>query len=361
MSSLHERRFLQGVLAYAREQSPIWSVHWGSGLHPEMVEDLRSKDGLFTFGVSAPQKIILEALGLPIVNFSSVNLPWPGVASVSPDNGAIGWVAAEYFLERLHRNFLFFGAHSHSYSRERREGFRRRLAGRDVQVVDQFEPREDQDAKVVSVLRRCQRPLAVFAANDVFARRICRLATAEGFAVPEELAILGADREDLISLSSPVPLSSVDVNSEGMGRRAAAIIHGIRDGSLPPSYRELFPPRAVATDFSTDTLATEDSGLAKALRFIREQAFQQIQVEDVARHAGVGRRTLERKFSALVGRSIDQSIRQTRIKRARSLLRESKLSLDEIAERCGFSSTDYFSKVFKSQVGQSPGAFRRTP
>lgn len=359
MGSLHERRFLQGILAYAKEQTPIVSVHWGSGLHPEMIRDLRTKNGLFSFGVNAREKRILKDLGLPIVNFSSVNLPWPGVASLTPDNGAIGRMAAEYFLDRLYRTFVFVGVHTHSYSRERLEGFRKRLAGLEVVALDRFENVAESDAGIVAMLRQGPRPLAVFAANDLFARRVCRLAEAEGFAVPEGVAVLGVDREELVSLSSPVPLSSVDVDSERMGRRAAEILHGILEGDLAADHTELFPPCGVVTNLSTDTLATEDEGLAKALRFIREEAFHKIQVEDVARHAGVGRRTLERKFSDLVGKSIDRSIRQTRLERAQTLLRESKLTLDDIAERCGFSSTDYFSKVFKNHTGQTPAAYRR--
>lgn len=359
MTSLHERRFLQGVLGYAKEQTPIWSVVWGSGFHPETVKDIQSKDGIFSFGVNAKEKQTLEATGLPIVNFSSMNLPWPGVASVTPDNEAIGRMAAEYFLERLHRNFLFVGVETHSYSRERLEGFRKRLAGLEVYVVEESKEKGDPEGMILSHFRKRHRPLAVFGANDLFARQVCRLAVGEGFSVPEDIAILGVDLEDLVSLSSPVPLSSVDVDSENMGRRAAAVLHGIFEGTLARDHAEIFPPCGVMTDLSTDTLATEDEGLAKALRYIREEAFHKIQVEDVARHAGVGRRSLERKFSKLVGKSIDQSIRQTRLERARILLRDSKLPLNEIAERCGFSSTDYFSKVFKAQTGHTPAAFRR--
>lgn len=359
MTSQHERRFLRGLFAHSREQTPIWSVRWGSGINPVVLKDLESKDGLICFGVNVRDKPILEGLGLPIVNFSSISLPWPGVASVTPDNQAVGRLAAEYFLDRLHRNFLFVGTESHSYSRERLVGFRRRLTGLEVWVADDYLAGGEPDSGILSMLRQLPRPLAVFAANDLFARRVCRLAVEAGISVPEEVAILGVDREELVSLSCPVPLSSVDVDSENMGRRAAEVLHCIVRGTLPPNHTEVFPPFGVVTDLSTDTLATGDEGLAKALCFIRDHAFEKIGVEDVARRAGVGRRTLERKFSDLVGKSIDQSIRQTRLDRARILLRDSKLTLAEIAERCGFSSTDYFSKVFKAQSGHTPAAFRQ--
>ncbi|MCH8527312.1 MAG: substrate-binding domain-containing protein [Kiritimatiellae bacterium] len=359
MSSQHQRRFLRGVFLYAKEQTPVWSVYWGGGMHPDMVKDIQTKDGVICFGLNEQEKETLKATGLPIVNFSAINLPWPEVASVTPDNQAIGRMAAEYFLDRLHRNFLFVGADSHSYSRERLDGFRKRLAGLEVCAVDEYAQGQNPEKTIAAKLHALPKPLAVFGANDLFARRVCRIAAAEGFSVPEEIAILGVDREDLVSLSSPIPLSSVDVGSQNMGRRAAEILHGILEGTLAPDHAEAFPPCGVVTDLSTDTLATEDEGLAKALRFIREKAFEKIQVEDVARHAGVGRRSLERKFKDLVGRSVDQSIRHTRLERARILLRESKLTLDDIAERCGFSSTDYFSKVFKAHTGQTPSVFRR--
>ena len=63
-------------------------------------------------------------------------------------------------------------------------------------------------------------------------------------------------------------------------------------------------------------------------------------------------------FKSAIGVSPAKFMINCKTARAKELLSEDYLSLEEIAERCGFSSLSYFCRVFKSSTGMTPGEFR---
>ncbi|MCH8512208.1 MAG: substrate-binding domain-containing protein [Kiritimatiellae bacterium] len=362
MESMHTLRLIQGVTAFGREQTPLWNVRWGNILSENTFPGINEMDGVLTFGVGEGGRKLLKTLTPPVVNLSSSNLPWASVASVSPDDVAIGRMAATYFQERLYKNFAFFGVASHVYSRERLAGFQARLGRTDFPVfANEKKSAQPYGERLGAFLLALPHQTALFCANDYFARRACQAAVEMDVSVPDQLAILGVDADELISQSSPVPVSSVDPDAHRMARRGAELLGQILRGEMDRHHQELFPPATVRTDRSTDALATEDAGLAKALAFIREQAYMGISVDDVALAAGLGRRTLERRFKDALGHGVDPYIRRTRLHRAKTLLRDSPLTIAEISERCGFNTVYYFSTVFKKETGVTPGSYRRPP
>lgn len=110
---------------------------------------------------------------------------------------------------------------------------------------------------------------------------------------------------------------------------------------------------------STDTRATDDPLIAKALKFIRACASDNISVNTVARAAGVGRRDLERSFRRSLNCSVLDEIRSVRVARVKELLAQTTLSMDAIAIRCGFSTPSRMTIVFRQITGMSPSAYLR--
>ena len=99
--------------------------------------------------------------------------------------------------------------------------------------------------------------------------------------------------------------------------------------------------------------------MVKALRFIRENPARIMQVDDVARHAGLCRRALELRFQHLLGRSPASEIRRVRMDRAIELLQRTTLSVATVAERSGFSSPEYMASVFRAHLGTTPLHYRK--
>ncbi|HLL90245.1 MAG TPA: helix-turn-helix transcriptional regulator, partial [Tepidisphaeraceae bacterium] len=83
-----------------------------------------------------------------------------------------------------------------------------------------------------------------------------------------------------------------------------------------------------------------------------------LSVQDVADHVGVGRRTLERRFSGLLGRSPGEEIPRWRLRHAQQLLTRTNEKISRIACRCGFSDAKAFRASFRAAYGCLPAAYR---
>ncbi|MCB1211645.1 MAG: helix-turn-helix transcriptional regulator, partial [Verrucomicrobiales bacterium] len=120
------------------------------------------------------------------------------------------------------------------------------------------------------------------------------------------------------------------------------------------------PPGDIAVRQSSDIVAVEDPRIATALRFIRQHATEQIDVNRVAREAALSRTVLERRMKALIGRSPGEEINRIRFAAVEKLLTQTNLTLDAIAARCGFTHPQYMAEAFRKRTSLTPGEFRRT-
>ncbi|WP_289291134.1 helix-turn-helix domain-containing protein [Bacteroides sp. 41_26] len=100
-------------------------------------------------------------------------------------------------------------------------------------------------------------------------------------------------------------------------------------------------------------ICTNDS-LKKAIAYIRLNYQSEITMNDVAEYAGISERYLRRLFSQYLNLSPLDYLNQMRINRAIELLRNTEMSVKEICYLCGFRSPQYFSRIFKQQMGISP-------
>lgn len=92
----------------------------------------------------------------------------------------------------------------------------------------------------------------------------------------------------------------------------------------------------------------------------RNIANEKFSIEDIGQAMGISRIQLYRRAKPVLEVSINEFIVQTRLQKARFLLRnEPQLSVSEIAQRVGFSSAAYFSTAFKNKFGTTPRAFRQ--
>lgn len=76
--------------------------------------------------------------------------------------------------------------------------------------------------------------------------------------------------------------------------------------------------------------------------------------ESLAKLAGVSVRQLERLFKSHLGRTVSAHYMELRLRRARLLIRQSALSVLEVAVACGFVSASHFSRVYRARFGHPP-------
>ncbi len=291
------------------------------------------------------------------------------IPEVEANDEAIGSMAAQYFVQKGFRNLAFMGAEA-NWSRERWAGFKRTAQefGCEPRLLQHAEGpsptgrgfvRPHYGDEIVAWLRSLPKPVGVLACNDIRGRELNELCLEEDLKVPDQLAIMGVDNDDLECELSHPPLSSVAVPWREAGFRAASLLSDLFDGKDVPAVRHLIDPTMVCERQSTDTLAIHDEEVAAAVRFIRENAHQRISVEDVLREVPAARRSLEKRFRAILGRSPLEEIRRVHIERAKHLLLTTDLAMPEIAEASGFTSAAWFSKAFHDIAGEAPISYRR--
>jgi LacI family transcriptional regulator len=296
---------------------------------------------------------------VPLVNtartLSLERLRAARVHSVLPDDAAVGRAAYRYFRDRGFTSFAFCGHPTGDWSLARQHAFEQaaRAEGFGCEVsVDA----DEVPARWVAALTRAT---ALFAANDRYSWYAVAACRAAGRRIPDDVAILGVDNDELTVAMSRPTLSSVELPGFQIGQAAAAVLARLMDGERVRPVPELFPPEGVISRASTDVLAMDDQAVVEAIRYIRANAQTPITVEDVLEAVPLGRRSLERRFRRAMGRSLLDEIRQAHIELAKRLLRETAADMPVVARRCGFASAVRFSTVFHDAVGVPPTAFRR--
>jgi TolB-like protein/AraC-like DNA-binding protein len=82
---------------------------------------------------------------------------------------------------------------------------------------------------------------------------------------------------------------------------------------------------------------------------------EQFGVEELAKYVGMSRSQLHRRLTTATGQSVSQFIREHRLERGMTLLKEGRLTAAEVADRIGFGSATYFNKCFNELYGFPPG------
>ena len=194
--------------------------------------------------------------------------------------------------------------------------------------------------------------------TDLLGQQLLEACQRAGVLVPEQVAVVGADNDELICNLCFPPLSSVIINDEQRGYQAAAVLDELMAGRAAPARRVDIEPVGVVSRASTDILAIDDPSLAASLRFIRDHACDSIGVDDVVAAVPMSRSALERRFRHVVGRSINDEIVRVRLNRAIELLSATQLELKMIAHKAGFGSPSYMGAVFRDKLGRTPGSYR---
>lgn len=103
----------------------------------------------------------------------------------------------------------------------------------------------------------------------------------------------------------------------------------------------------------------QDERIAKALQYMMAHCAEEIGVEDVARHTSLSLQHLSRLFREQSGESLSRHLWRIRTEKARRLILETGLSLNEIAEDCGFQNPFHLSRKVRERYGKSPRDLRR--
>ncbi len=111
-------------------------------------------------------------------------------------------------------------------------------------------------------------------------------------------------------------------------------------------------------DPATSTAPMGDAIVRGALDMVWNYSHQSLLVGDIAKQLGVTRRTLERRFLAACGHTMQDELTACRLSRAKRLLRETHLPIKHIAYSVGFSKPEYMATVFQRKLHTTPRQYR---
>ena len=364
-SNSYGRGLLRGIVSYIQEHGrwavylsehsrgdkpPRWLAQWkGHGIIAR-IENAAIAEGL-------------RKLAMPIVDVSAARLI-PSLPWFETDDGAIAHLAADHLLERGFKYLGFAGDARFNWSNWRCEHFQNciRTAGREGFV---YRPSrgfalddEEQVDDLAMWIRGLPKPVGIMACYDLRGQQVLEACRRNDIPVPDEVAVIGVDNDDLLCELSHPPLSSVIPNTHRTGYEAARLLDEMMSGRHVRGETHLIPPMGIATRQSTDALAIEDRNVARAVHFIRLNAFSGIKVKDVLKAVPHSRTLLEGRFKKLLGRTPHEEILRVRLNRVKQLLVETNLSLEAIAERSGFPHVEYLSVAFRREVGLPPSRYR---
>jgi LacI family transcriptional regulator len=363
----YTREVLRGVQAYGHHR-PGWIFRDGPS-DPRILRPLREwkPHGIIAHLFDKKLANALVKLGVPLVNTTNT-LKELDLPLVEVDHAKVGQLAAAYFLDRGFRHFGYFGSSWTGFSKDREAAFREHVEQRGFVVRScyaEYLPRpplaeswKGVDVRIRAWLKALPKPVAILSSNDVPARELAEMCRQLELHVPEQVALLGVDNDELeCHLCNPI-LSSIALPGQRIGYEAAKMLHRLMDGR-PMKRRSCFlPPLRVVTRQSTDTLAIQDDDLAASLAFIRTHAHEEIGVESILEHVPLSRRALERKFRDQLGRTVLEEIRRVRLEFVKALLSETDLPMPAIAARSGFSGARRLAVVFRQIVRITPTAYR---
>ncbi len=303
---------------------------------------------------------------VPAVNISWLGMQYSDIPTVTSDEWACGKFAAEYFLERHFKNFGFVGPRPwEGYQTTLHDSVKQSLSQQNLDLATFQYPNQNQFSQEFSNslgrwLTQLPKPVALVVWSSELGRMVSAKCVELGMVIPNEVSMVCVEHDALASSLSPTPLSSLDQDPWRVGYTAANTLHRLMDGHKIEQQQILVPPISIVQRFSSEASAVQDDLVREVYRYIHEHVGDGLNVDEIVRHFGVSRRSLEKKFQDHLQRSPAQIIRRARLAIVKRLLRETTLTLPQIAERSGFSQAEVLSRAFKKETGVTPSQFRGT-
>ena len=366
------RGMLRGIVRYARLHGP-WSFYiapgdfaqalpkmkqWGGGGIIARVETRQVAEDILRADVPAVIMDLEPRVAAEVPQLSKF-------CEVFSDSEGAARLAAEHLLERGFESFAYVGLPDRIWSERRGEAFCAavRKAGFEPYVYPAPRRKGDrewgQEQNIMAQwIAQLPKPVGIMACHDDRGHGVleaCRLAEVD---VPEEVAVVGADDDELFCELADPPLSSVAMNTEHGGYRTAHMLDQLMRHKVQTPQRLIVEATHVVTRRSSDVKILNGPEVGAALSFIHRNRSRDFTIDDIAREVGVSRRNLEVKFRKSVGRTILAEIQRIRLDHAKRMLRETDLPIPQIAEASGYNSSSYMTQVFRKEVGVTPAKFR---
>lgn len=351
----------RGILSYASNTGP-WRILAKPGISDQLSVLTKGwkVDGIIALvGKESLAQEITQS-GLPVVNVCDTKVADFSAPCVRTNDDVTTQLAIDHFLERGFRHIAYVGGLKNASM----IWFAERLEKKAVENGMTFAAYSDHvdepelSDQLTQWLHHLPKPCGILTWGHGAARQIIDCCQEYRIPVPHDISVLSGHYDDLFCRTCFPPLSGIQAPTKQIGYHAAYLLDEIMHGKDVPHENTFIPPQDIRENLSTDTLAIEDPQLVQVVKYIRTHAFVEINMADILKAVPMARRSLDRRFAKAFGRTPMEEVRRLRINKARQLLADSDLPIQQIAEACGFSSYNYLSLFFKKMTGMSPRVYR---
>jgi LacI family transcriptional regulator len=362
-----DRKLLRGMMKYSKENGPWlffrtpsdykfengreewvaqWAKEWGAdaiiGRWDESKLDLLSK------------------LDIPIVlqnTKSRSNI----YSNLTGEYIRTGQMAAEYFRKKFFTSYAFYGIKDVIWSTEKGRGFREEVLKEKSQYT-QFE----EDARTVydrqkltDWLESLPKGTALFCCDDAHALTITETCKIAGIRVPEDIAVLGVDGDDLICEISDPPISSIQLEVEHGGYETCRLLHQQILNKRREPFNVFISPSEIKERNSTRAFNISDPHIMNVVKYIDENYMCDIRMESIFKLVPLSRRSVEMRFKKATGMSIYQYLLNTRIEHFAYLLTTTDKPYIDLAYEVGFRDFANVTRTFRKYKGCTPLEHRK--
>ena len=303
---------------------------------------------------------------IPTVNVWR-NSPVPNLYGVYPDLWIAAEMAAQHFLDRGVRRLacVFRGndpSEQHLADRFKKyandAGCPCELICVNIRFAHSLSAWTKTQALIKGWLETATFPVGVLTSVDMLGRHVAQLVSESRRMVPRDVAIVSTHNEPTICQCPEPTLSSIEFGFDRIGYEAARLLGQLLDGDNPAQKEVFVPPRELVIRQSSDFIFSHDPTVTLAMQFISQNAHKPINVDRVAHHVDVSRRTLEKKFELHAGHTVAAELRRVRIDHAKRLLAGSDSPIADVAKATGFATSNQLARVFRREVKMTPREYR---
>ena len=366
-ASEFDRKLLRGMVRYSKENGP-WlfyripsNQHLGKSREELVVEWARKWKADAIIGRWDESKSdLLQSLNIPIVlqnNLSRSDV----YSNLTGDYEGTGRLAARYFRRKLFTNYAFFGVKDVIWSEERSKGFREEVEAAHC-VYYSYEETPDAGGdrkKVADWLKSLPSSTALFCCDDAHALFVTETCRMTGIKIPEDIAVLGVDDDDLFCEISDPPISSIQLEVEQGGYMTCKHLHEQILKHRKQPFNIVISSLGIKERASTCTYNISDPQVLKIVRYIDSSYNTDILIEDILNLVPMSRRSVEMRFKKATGMTMYQYLLSVRVEHMAYLLSTTDRPYADLAYEVGFRELGNVSRTFRKFKGCTPVEYRR--
>ena len=351
------RRTIRGILDYTLQHGPwdIWIDPKGQNEKFTLPEG-EQFDGVIARVSNKRLLGELKSRKIPVVNVSGIQFEKSRFPRVCIDQEKNAALALEHFKSRSLRHFAYVGPRHLDYVKQHERAFERAVSnsGMTCHVYENKTTAGDDcfwhpsQQRLITWLKSLPNPIGIYTWGVEVGRDLILACRKAGLQVPHDVAILGGDYDELLSDACHPALSGILTPAQQVGYQAASILHQQIQGDTVSRAPILLPPKTVVERLSTEVMAVDDPQVHTSHSVSTSTRLRKYHS---GRHTAASAHGSPRPGTQIqdAPRTLSpaKEICRIRIQRARKLLAETNLTMQDIAEACGYTSYTYLGNVFQ--------------